>query len=148
MLRNHAQPMFNLLCRDVDKQFNFYQAILGWDEVEEASSPIYRVLTGSGIQLAFNGWKAYDLLSLADRKQSDAKDFPISMMFTSVVHRPEFVNDVFRQVPELGGRIVKGPFATYYGHWQLVFCDPENNVARVTSMMLPEGIQPSMVNFD
>lgn len=148
MLRDHAQPMFNFLCHDVDRQFKFYQAILGWDEVKEASSPIYRVLSGAGIQLAFNGWRAYDLLSLADRKQVEGPDFPVSTMFTSVVHRPEFVNDVFRQVPELGGRIVKGPFATYYGHWQLVFCDPENNIARVTSTTLPEGVQPSVVDFD
>lgn len=133
MLRNNVQPMFNVFCRDVDQQFSFYQGLLGWDEVKEASSPIYRVLTGGGIQLAFNGWKAYDLLSLADRKQSESPDFPISTMNSFVVQTPDLVNKVFMALPALGGRLVKGPFATYYGHWQLVFCDPENNVVRVTS---------------
>lgn len=147
MLLNQASPMFNFLCRDVDRQFHFYQALLGWDEIKAAASPIYRVLAGAGIQLAFNGWKAYDLLSLADRKQSNTHDFPISTMFTLVVQRPELVNDVFKHVETLGGRVIKGPFATYYGHWQLVFCDPENNVSRVTSPSLPAGVQPSVLNF-
>jgi len=148
MLRDNVQPMFNIFCRDVDRQFKFYQSLLDWDEFKEASSPIYRVLTGAGIQLAFNGWRAYDLLSLADRKQSEQANFPISSMTSFVVESPDLVNNVFLELASLGGHVVKGPFATYYGHWQLVFCDPENNVVRVTSTKLPAGVEPSVVTFE
>lgn len=148
MLNAMTQPMFNIFSRDVDKQIDFYQALLGWEEIKEYSSPIYRVLTGAGIQLAFNGVKAYELMGLGSRAQIDSVDFPISTMFTSVVQDPALVDQVAQAVSSLGGSIVKGPFPTYYGHWQVVFCDPEGNVARVTSTNLPSGAVVPVVEFD
>lgn len=143
-----CQPMFNIFCRDIDRQLDFYKHLLGWDEIKEASSPIYRVLTGAGVQLGFNGWMAYDLLSLADRIKPEKTDFPINTMITFMVEKPELVDGAFRKITEWGGRVVKAPFATYYGHWQIVFCDPENNVVRITSSVLPEGIQPPAISFE
>ena len=143
-----CQPMFNIFCRDIDRQLDFYKHLLGWDEIKEASSPIYRVLTGAGVQLGFNGWMAYDLLSLADRIKPEKTDFPINTMITFMVEEPELVDGAFRKITEWGGRVVKAPFATYYGHWQIVFCDPENNVVRITSSVLPEGIQPPAISFE
>lgn len=147
MLRDRLQPMFNLFCRDIDRQVAFYQKILGWDEIKEYSSPIYRVLTGAGIQLGFNGLKAYDLLGLANRQRPASLDFPISVMFTSIVQDPGYVDEVAKVVPTLGGHIVHGPFPTYYGHWQLVFEDPEGNVSRVTCPSLPTGVSLPLVEF-
>jgi len=40
-----------------------------------------------------------------------------------------------------GGQVLKGPFATYYGQWQAVLADPENNVFRVASIGLPQGME-------
>jgi hypothetical protein len=49
----------------------------------------HRVLTGAGVQLGFNGWMAYDLLSLADRIKPEKTDFPINTMITFMVEKPE-----------------------------------------------------------
>ena len=147
MLKGMVQPMFNIFSRDVDRQIDFYQALLGWVEIKEYSSPIYRVLTGAGIQLAFNGFKAYELMGLGDREQIESEDFPISTMFTSVVQDPTLVDQVAEAVPSLGGFVVKGPFATYYGHWQVVFRDPEGNIARVTSTSMPADTEMPVANF-
>ncbi|WP_084150648.1 VOC family protein [Azohydromonas australica] len=140
-------PLFNVFCRNIDRQFDFYQGILGWTEIKEASSPIYRVITGEGIQLGLNGWKAYDLLDLGNRKRADEENFGISTMLSFVVEQPSLVDEIAGRVGSLGGRIVKAPFATYYGHWQVVFCDPEGNVGRITSPRLPHGIEPAQVDI-
>ncbi len=148
MLKGQVQPMFNIFSRNVDRQIAFYQAVLGWEEIKEYSSPIYRVLSGAGIQLAFNGIRAYELMGLGDREQAESSVFPISTMFTSVVQDPYLVDQVAKAIPLLGGAIVKGPFPTYYGHWQVVFSDPEGNIARVTSTVLPPATQIPVVTFD
>jgi hypothetical protein len=46
-------------------------------------------LTGAGVQLGFNGWMAYDLLSLADRIKPEKTDFPINTMITFMVEKPQ-----------------------------------------------------------
>lgn len=140
-------PLFNVFCHNIDTQFAFYQGILGWTEIKEASSPIYRVLTGDGIQLGLNGWKAYDLLGLGNRIRADGTNFGISTMLSFVVDQPSVVDKNAGRVESLGGRIVKAPFATYYGHWQVVFCDPEGNVCRITSSVLPHGVEPAQVDL-
>ena len=142
------QPMHNIFCDDVEKQKQFYAAILGWDDIPEASSPIYRVLQGNGFQLAFNGVPAYELLGLKDRERRRTSTSSAGTMVTFVVEDWATVDEIAHKVPELGGSIVKGPFATYYGQWQLVFNDPEFNIARITAMTIPEGAEIPVVNFD
>ena len=131
--------MFNFFCENVTKQKNFYEEILGWEEIKEASTSIYAVLTQNGVQIAFNGTAAYPLLNLGKRQLQNRNNFAIGTMLTFVVDDPATVNNVARQVIQLGGEIVKEPFPTYYGHWQVVFQDPEGNIARITATSLPEG---------
>ncbi|MDN7408001.1 VOC family protein [Burkholderia vietnamiensis] len=138
--------MFNIFCLDVDKQFEFYAAISGWREIKEASSPIYRVLVCENTQLGFNGLPAYDLLGLEQRKRTQQAG-NVNGMVTFVVESPNLVDDVAELVPKIGGKVVKVPFATYYAHWQLVFEDPEGNIARVTSTTLPGGAVVPAVSF-
>ena len=38
-----------------------------------------------------------------------------------------------------GGRVLKAPYATYYGQWQAVLCDPEGHVFRLSTLSLPGG---------
>ena len=46
----------------------------------------------------------------------------------------------------LGGRIIKAPYPTYYGQWQTVLADPENNIFRLSYQGLPEGVNvPKLV---
>ncbi|MBN9602069.1 MAG: VOC family protein [Afipia felis] len=133
------QPMFNFFCENVTRQKNFYAELVGWEEIKEASTSIYAVLTQNGVQIAFNGTAAYPLLNLGKRQLKSRNDFPIGTMLTFVVDDPAIVNSIARRLPELGGKIVKEPFPTYYGHWQLVFQDPEGNIARITATKLPDG---------
>lgn len=140
-------PLFTMFCRDVERQMRFYQALVQWRDIPEWSSDIYRVLEKDGVQIGFNGWKAYELLSLGERKRPEQADFPVSSMLSFVVDTHTAVDEIARRLPELGGRIVKGPFPTYYGHWQLVFVDPENNVARITCPTLPAGVAVPQVDL-
>jgi len=68
-------------------------------------------------------------------------------MLSFVVEEPEAVDEAAGRVPTLGGRVIQGPFATYYGHWQLVFEDPEGNVARITCPKLPRGAEIPIVDL-
>lgn len=89
------------------------------------------------------------------------------------VARYRYVDDIAGKVERLGGTIIKGPFATFYGQWQvraptstksppttaqfmwrfllivprcsqLVLADPEGHVVRIASMGdLPDGVEAS-----
>ncbi|SEJ76565.1 hypothetical protein SAMN05421762_3761 [Pseudooceanicola nitratireducens] len=143
------RPMHNIFCEDVENQMQFYAAILGWNPIPEYFSPIYRVLQNGDFQLAFNGDPAYELLGLKGRKRRRRTPSSlINTMVTFMVDDWTTVDEIAAKVPELGGSIVQGPFATYYGQWQLVFNDPEFNVARITAMSLPEGVEIPVVTFD
>lgn len=133
--------MFNLFCHDVDRQFDFYQRLLGLREIAEASSPIYRVLTDGVLQIGFNGLRAYELMDLQSRQRDGARDFAVTSLLTFVVDNPVTVDDVAQKVTDCGGLIVKGPFPTYYSHWQLVASDPEGNVLRLTCPKLPPSAE-------
>ncbi|MBS0341618.1 MAG: VOC family protein [Proteobacteria bacterium] len=133
-------PLFTFFCRDVELIMRFYQGVCGWTDVPEYSSDIYRVLVRDGVQIGFNGWKAYDLLGLSGRKRQVTQEFPVNSMLSFVVEHPHEVDAAVRRVEEMKGRIVQGPFPTYYGHWQLVFSDPEGNIGRVTCGTLPKGV--------
>ncbi|WP_198937750.1 VOC family protein [Pelomonas sp. KK5] len=132
-------PLFNIFCRDVDRMMRFYRTICGWRDIPEISSPIYRVLERDGVQIGFNGWKAYDLLGLSARQKLEGDDVPVSSMLSFVVTDPALVDKAAALVKSMGCRVIQGPFPTYYGHWQLVFEDPERNIARITCPKLPAG---------
>lgn len=140
-------PLFNIFCRDVDRQMRFYQSIIGWRDVPEWSSPIYRVLERDGTQIGFNDFKAYELLGLSDRKPAAGRGSDVTTMLTFMVDDRTVVDEVAKKIPQLGGQLVQGPFPTYYGHWQLVFLDPEGNVARVSATSLPPGVTAPVVDF-
>lgn len=141
-------PLFNIFCQDVDRMMRFYQAVIGWNDIPEYSSPIYRVLEQEGIQIGFNGLPAYPLLGLQQRQRHGAQKDVVTSMLSFVVESLRTVDEVAGSLEHLGGRVVQGPFATYYGHWQLVFEDPEGNIARVTCPRLPKGVVAPVVNFD
>lgn len=142
------QPVFNLFCRDIDAQMAFYAAILGWREVHEAASPIYRAIAQDDTRIAFHGGEAYALLGLSGRETHFGKNREIGSLLTFVIADHESVESIARQVVDLGGVIVKPPFATYYGHWQVVFQDPEGNIARISASSLPAGIAIPELAFE
>lgn len=142
-----STALFTLFCCDVERVMRFYQGICGWNDVPEYSSSIYRVLVQDGVQIGFNGWKAYELLGLSSRTRSEVVGFPVNSMLSFVVSAVEEVDAAARLVVDLGGAVVQGPFPTYYGHWQVVFSDPEGNIGRVTCGALPQGVNAPVVEL-
>lgn len=131
---------FNLLCRDIEAQFGFYRNLLDLPEAGQARSPIYRALENADFQFGFNAWPAYELLGIADRTPLGSRPAPTIAYATLMVAGPAAVDKAARQAPLLGGRVIKAPFATYYGQWQTVLADLEGNVFRVATDQLPAGM--------
>lgn len=130
---------FNLLCRDMEAQMRFYQALLGWQEAEASRSPIYRALESEGVQFGFNAQPAYALLALEDRAPVPTLAAPVTAYATFMLPTPDAVDDVADRVGALGGRVIRMPYATYYGQWQAVLTDPEQHVFRISAQTLPSG---------
>lgn len=132
---------FNLLCRDIDAQLQFYQVLLQLPEAPGTRSAIYRAVETEHFQLGFNAPEAYALLGLADRQPDAALPPPRSVTgyATFMLDTPDAVETASVKVTALGGKIIKPPYATYYGQWQAVLADPEDNVFRVSAMGAPRN---------
>lgn len=118
----------NLFCADPEALMGFYRDLLGLPENAAARSPIYRALRLGEAELGFNRTEAYALLGLADRVPGDCG---VRAYATFVVSAEAEVDALALRVPALGGRVIKGPYRTYYGAWQVVAEDPEGNVFRL-----------------
>lgn len=133
---------FNLLCQDIERQFEFYRHLLGLPEAVASRSPIYRAIETEDFQFGFNALAAYELLGLRERMPDpgSGKPAPVIAYATLMLPGPGAVDAACGAAPSLDGRVIKGPFATYYGQWQAVLADPEGNVFRVASASLPAGV--------
>jgi catechol 2,3-dioxygenase-like lactoylglutathione lyase family enzyme len=119
----------NILARDIDALSGFYARLLGFSEIEGHRSPIYRCLDAGGMELGFNAAQAYELLQIEDRRPKGRG--PVQVYLTFEVGSPEEVGALAATCAELGGRIVKPPYDTYYNARQAVLEDPDGNVFRV-----------------
>ena len=132
---------FNLLCRDIERQFDFYRRLLDLPEAVASRSPIYRAIETEDFQFGFNATPAYELLGIGDRAPGPGPEpTPVIAYATLMLADPAAVDAACASAASLGGRVAKGPFATYYGQWQAVLCDPEGNVFRVAAASLPAGV--------
>ncbi|PLQ00870.1 VOC family protein [Cupriavidus pauculus] len=138
---------FNLLCRDIDAQFAFYRQVLDLPEAAKSRSPIYRALEAPTFQFGFNGAAAYALLGIEDRKPEAGGSAPTIAYATFMVDATEAVGVAAATAADMGGKLIKGPFSTYYGQWQVVLEDPEGNVFRMACETLPEGVRAAMLPF-
>ncbi len=125
--------LVNFLCRDVDRTFEFFQRLFGFEEIESARSPIYRALHTGASELGFNAPAARALLALPDAAEPPGVEaFP-----TFMLDEPEAVDAAAQRAAALGGRVLRAPFPTYYAQWQAVLADPEGHAFRVASLRLP-----------
>ena len=133
---------FNLLCQDIEAQLQFYQALLQLPEAPGTHSAIYRAVETEHFQLGFNAPEAYALLSLADRQPSAASPSPRSVTgyATFMLDMSDAVDAASEKAKALGGQIIKPRYATYYGQWQAVLADPEDNVFRVSAVGVPRNV--------
>ena len=120
----------NLFTQDPVRLSAFYGELFGFKENEAFRSPIFRGLDGgNGFRFGFNAPDAYDLLGLADRRPSGN---PVTSCYiTFEVPDVETVAVLAAKAVELGGRIIKEPYDSYYNARQCVLADPEDNVFRI-----------------
>jgi len=136
--------MFSMFCRDVEACCVFFQQLFGWQEEVDFRSPIYRALTTPNCVLGFHGDPATQLLGLDRGSAADPASDPVAGYPTLQVPAYTDVDDIAERVVGLGGTLIKGPFATFYGQWQVVLGDPEGHVVRIASMgPLPDGVVAS-----
>lgn len=129
----------SLFCHDPVATMRYFQQLLGWTELERVRSPIYRCLVHESATLGFHAPEAYDLLGL-DRYRPAPGNAPVTAYPTMEVDEPAQVDALADQAVALGGRLIKAPFATYYGQWQTVLASPEGHVFRLACTTLPEGV--------
>jgi len=129
---------FNLFCADPQAQMVFYAGLLGWPEAVASRSSIYRAVEQDGVQIGFNAQPAYALLGLADR-QPTALPAPVTAYATFMLETSAAVDAAAAFASRHGGRVVRSPYATYYGQWQTVLADPEGHVFRASCAALPAG---------
>lgn len=128
---------FNLFCRDIEAQLQFYQALLQLSEAAGTRSPIYRAVETEHFQLGFNAPEAYALLGLGDRRPAQQEPRAVAGYATFMLATPDAVDAAATQATTLGGQLVKPAYATYYGQWQVVLADPEDNVFRLSAFGRP-----------
>lgn len=123
---------FNLFCKDIEAQKEFYRRLLGLVEVSKSRSAIYRALDGPQFQLGFNAHAAYALLNLEPPAVSDGAS-RVSSFPTFVFDGPLKVDAAYLTAVKLGATALKEPFTSHYGQRQMVLADPEGNVLRLAA---------------
>jgi len=137
----------NLFCHDIAQQMHFYQALLGLPEALHSRSPIYCALASPTFQFGFHAPTAYRLLSLSDRAPSSETEGDVTAYATFMLDSWDAVDEATARVESLGGRIVKGPYATHYREWQVVLTDPENHAFRLSATELPPGMSAPLLQL-
>jgi len=132
--------LFNLFCRNMEAQVAFYAAVLGLPEAVHVRSPIYRALDAEHFQFGFHAPAARQLLNLTAHAPAADAGAVTTGYPTLMLDGPADVEAAAARAVQLGGQIVKAPFATYYAQWQAVLADPEGQVFRVATTELPAGV--------
>ena len=136
----------NLFCQDIQVQLAFYLSLLGLPEAVKNRSPIYRCIQATTFEFGFHAAPAYALLGVADRAPAGLQTSLVKAYATFMLGSCAEVDALCTKVTANGGRIIKAPYATYYGQWQAVLADTEDNMFRLSFQGLPEGVKaPNLV---
>ena len=137
------QPVLSLFCGDIDAQIRFTPRSsagpMSIRRPRRSIAPLPRTapVSPSTVARPRRCWVFPGV-----RRDSDRE---IGSLLTFVIADHE--RDIARQVVDLGGAILKPPFATYYGHWQVVFQDPDGNIARISAASFPsDAITPELAS--
>jgi catechol 2,3-dioxygenase-like lactoylglutathione lyase family enzyme len=130
----------NFFCQDIDAQLAFYTQLLDLPEAGHAHSPIYRAVETPHFQFGFHAHAAYELLMIGDRIPAVGTRGCVSGYPTFMLDSPEAVSEGVQRAAELGAKVIKDPYPTYYGEWQAVLADPEDHVFRLSCATLPHGV--------
>lgn len=122
----------NVFAENIERLSAFYATVFGFREVIESRSPIFRLLDTGRSGIGFNAPEAYELLGLADRAEARGMRF----MLTIDVDRPSDVDALVSVAEANGAHLIKPPYETYYGTYQAVLSDPEDNVFRINAPLI------------
>jgi uncharacterized glyoxalase superfamily protein PhnB len=118
----------NLFAADPVRLAAFYSDVFGFPEIEAVRSDIFRCLDAGPVRLGFNAHQAYALLDLSGRERTDQS---VGCYVTAEVEDDAAVDRLAARAVELGATLIKAAGETYYGAWQCVLSDPEDNVFRI-----------------
>lgn len=131
---------YSLFCTSIHDQLAFYIELLGMPEGVAHRSPIYRCIQAPNFEFGFHAAPAYALLGVADRAPAPLQTSPVTSYATFMLGNCPEVDALSLKAAALGGCIIKPPYPTYYGQWQAVLADPENNMFRLSFQGLPKGV--------
>ena len=138
---------FSLFCKNFEAQLAYYLALLSMPEAVTHRSAIYRCIQATNFEFGFHAAPAYALLGVADRAPAMLQTSPVTGYATFMLGSCAEVDASSLKAAALGGRIIKAPYPTYYGQWQAVLLDPENNMFRLSYQGLPEGVNAPKLVF-
>ena len=128
----------------IDAQFEWSRRFFDLDQAGKQALHMARSANHAGYEpigaqtLDADAHKAYELLQLSHRMTGQTPG-PVSAYFTFEAASTAAVDHLAARAVELGGAVVKAPYATYYNAHQAVLTDPEHNVFRVNHRMGPRA---------
>ena len=109
-------------------------------------SPIHRCIQATTFEFGFYASPADALQGVTDRAPALQQTSAVTAYATFMLGSCIEVDVMSAKAAALGGHIIKAPYPTYYGQWQAVLLDPENNMFRLSFAGLPGGVQaPKLV---
>ena len=115
------------IATDIEALSSFYATVFDLPEVEELRSDIFVGLDLDGVTLGFSAPVVYEMLGIEDW----ANPSGTAEYLTFEVSSEAEVTERTDAAVALGARLLHEPYETYYGAFQSVLADPENNVFRI-----------------
>ncbi len=121
--------------RDIDALAAFYTKLFDLQITEAVTSPIYRAVDFHGTRLGLHDFKAYDLMEIGGRKMKGMVPKPVGTYITCNVDSREELDTRLARALDLGAKVIKAPYISYYNAYQVVLADPEDNMFRINFQM-------------
>src|SRR5262249_11775634 len=119
-----------LFARDIERLATFYRDVFGFRELTEHRNEMFRALDAGGIWLGFSGSAAYELLGIPEYEAATGA----RSMLTIEVDESGQVAALSERSVAAGARLIQPAHRTYYGAWQSVLADPEDNIFRINKL--------------
>lgn len=117
----------SFISKDFVGLFQYYSDLFGLTEIPEMHSDIFRGADLDGVMLGFSSAAVYDMLNISEWRDYQGTN----QYLTFECETDEEVTALSEKAVALGGRLLHEPYRTYYGAWQSVLADPQNNVFRL-----------------
>lgn len=117
----------SFISADFVELFEFYSATFDLAEVVDLRSDIFRGADADGVTIGFSAPVVYDMLNIGEWREARGT----TQYLTFECGSDAEVDQRTSIAVSLGARLLHEPYQTYYGAWQSVLADPDNNVFRI-----------------